>query len=145
MGDEFCERLNPSDVPSYSFSAQSNRHWPAPGVSNFGLKFAARLNSLWTRWLGVRSAISTGVSVMGTEHLPRKKAGRFGEPSLWGDEHDDEMHTPLDKITVRGDESSFRGDEHSGDLHSLLEENARLRGLLVKLSGLVLKNVVRSR
>jgi hypothetical protein len=82
---------------------------------------------------------------MGTEHLPRKKTGRFSEPSLWGDEHSDEMHTPLDEIAVRGDESSFGGDEHSGDLHSLLEENARLRGLLVKLSDLVLKNVVHSR
>jgi hypothetical protein len=82
---------------------------------------------------------------MGTEHLPRKKTGRFGEPSLWGDERSDEMHRPLDEIAVRGDESSFGDDEHSGDLHSLLEENARLRGLLVKLSDLVLKNVVRSR
>jgi hypothetical protein len=86
---------------------------------------------------------------MGTEHLPGKKTGRFGEPSLWGDEHSDEhsdeSHTPPDEITGRGDESSFGGDEHSGDLHALLEENARLRGLLVKLSDLVLKNVARSR
>jgi hypothetical protein len=80
---------------------------------------------------------------MGTKHLPRK-TGRLGEPSLWGDEDSDEMHTPLDEIAVRGDESSLGGDEHSGDLHALLEENARLRGLLVKLSTLVLKNVVRS-
>ena len=82
---------------------------------------------------------------MGTEHLPRKKPGHLGEPSLWGDEHNDEIHTPLDEITVRGDESSFEGDEHSSDLHSLLEENARLRGLVVKLSDLVLKNVLHSR
>jgi hypothetical protein len=82
---------------------------------------------------------------MGTEHLPRKKTGRFGEPSLWGNEHSDEMHTPLDENTVRGDESSFEDDEPSDDLRALLEENARLRGLLVKLSDLVLKNVVRSR
>ena len=82
---------------------------------------------------------------MGTEHLPRQKNGRFGEPSLWRNELSDEMHTPLDESTVRGDESSFGDDEHSGDLHSLLEENARLRRLVVKLSDLVLKNVVRSK
>jgi hypothetical protein len=82
---------------------------------------------------------------MGTEHLPRKKIDRFGEPSLWGDEHNGELHTPLDETPVRGDESSFGGDEHSSDLHALLEENARLRGLVVKLSDLVIKNVFHSR
>jgi hypothetical protein len=82
---------------------------------------------------------------MGTEHLPAKKTGRFREPSLWGDDHSDEMHSPLDETIPRGDESSFGGDEHSSDLHALLEENARLRGLLVKLSDLVLKNVVHPR
>jgi hypothetical protein len=44
------------------------------------------------------------------------------------------------------DESAFRGDEHTDDEHSdnvvsLLEENARLRGLVVKLTDLILKNV----
>ena len=46
----------------------------------------------------------------------------------------------------RLDESAFRGDEHTDDEHSdnvlsLLEENARLRGLVVKLTDLILKNV----
>src|SRR6266550_4317004 len=72
---------------------------------------------------GVRSAICIGVLVMGTERLPRNKQGRLAELSL-----------RVDK----------RGDEHSHDMHSLLEENALLRRILVKLD-LVLKKVVDSR
>lgn len=82
---------------------------------------------------------------MGTEYQPRKETGRLGKPSLWGEEDDNAMHTSPDECAVRADESSFEDDEHSSDLHALLEENARLRGLLVKLSDLVLKNVVRTR
>jgi hypothetical protein len=72
---------------------------------------------------GVRSAICIGVLVMRTERLPRNKQGRLAELSL-----------RVDK----------RGDEHSHDMHSLLEENALLRRILVKLD-LVLKKVVDSR
>ncbi len=36
-------------------------------------------------------------------------------------------------------------DEHNDDIVSLLEENARLRSLVVKLSELVLRNVVDGR
>ena len=115
----------------HSFSAQSRRDfpallrrpWRAPCASNFGLKFASRLNSLWIRRLGVRSAICIGVLVMGTERLPRNRQGRLAELSL-----------RVDK----------RGDEHGHDMHSLLEENALLRRILVKLD-LVLKKVVDSR
>jgi hypothetical protein len=44
------------------------------------------------------------------------------------------------------DESALRGEEHPNDEHSdsvlsLLEENARLRGLVVKLTDLILRNV----
>jgi hypothetical protein len=39
------------------------------------------------------------------------------------------------------DESPLRGDESTDDIQSLLEENARLRGLVVKLSNLVLRTV----
>ena len=46
----------------------------------------------------------------------------------------------------RRDESRPRADENSeDDIVSLLEENARLRGLVVKLSDLVLRNVVDQR
>ena len=60
---------------------------------------------------------------MGTERLPRNRQGRLAELSL-----------RVDK----------RGDEHSHDMHSLLEVNALLRRILVKLD-LVLKKVVDSR
>ena len=55
---------------------------------------------------------------MGTEYPQRD--GRLGEPSLWA-------------------------DEHTEDVQSLLEENARLRGLLVQLSDLIRRNVVHAR
>jgi hypothetical protein len=60
---------------------------------------------------------------MGTERLPLNKQGRLAELSL-----------RVDK----------RGDEHSHDMHSLLEENALLRRILIKLD-LVHKKVVASR
>src|SRR5258706_8452304 len=74
----------------HSFSAQSRRDfpalwrraWRATCASNFGLKFASRLNSPWIRRLGARSAICIGVLVMGTERLPLNKQGRLAELSL---------------------------------------------------------------
>jgi hypothetical protein len=75
---------------------------------------------------------------MRIEHLPRNKQRRPAEPSLWVDENTDGAVSLLEK----NDEPLFEYDERSDGIHSLLEENARLRGLLVKLSDLVLKNVV---
>ena len=46
----------------------------------------------------------------------------------------------LDGSSPGCDEDTY--DEHSGDVVSLLEENARLRRLVIKLSELVLRNVV---
>jgi hypothetical protein len=57
---------------------------------------------------------------MGTDHPPRDKQAHFAKPSLWDSEHTEEVY-------------------------SLLEENARLRGLLVQLSNLICKNVVHAR
>jgi hypothetical protein len=45
----------------------------------------------------------------------------------------------LDESLLRNDEDSY--DEHSDGVTSLLEENARLRGLVVKLTDLILRNV----
>jgi len=54
---------------------------------------------------------------MGTiEHLPRNEQSRPAEPALWDDEHSDEVH-------------------------SLLEENALLRRILVKMDH-VLKKIM---
>jgi hypothetical protein len=66
--------------------------------------------------LGARSAICIGVLLMGIEHRPRSKQRRPAEPSL-------------------------AVDENSDDMHWLLEENALLRRILVKLD-LVVKKVV---
>jgi hypothetical protein len=44
---------------------------------------------------------------------------------------------------LRGDEDSF--DENTEDNLALLEENARLRGLVVRLSSIILKSVAEQR
>jgi hypothetical protein len=80
---------------------------------------------------------------MGTEHLPRNKQGRLAEPSLGVDENTDGAVSLLEAL--RGDEPSLWGDEPSDDLHSVLEENARLRRLLVQVSDLIRRNVVHAR
>jgi len=45
----------------------------------------------------------------------------------------------LDESPLRDEE--YADDEHSDGVTSLLEENARLRGLVVKLTDIILKNV----
>jgi hypothetical protein len=82
---------------------------------------------------------------MGTDHPPRNKQGRLGEPSLRAEEPADDALSLLEENALREDEPALWGDEHTDDVHSLLEENARLRGLLVQLSNLIRRNVVHSR
>ena len=92
-------------------------------------------------YLGVRAwgrvRLSIGVLVMGIEHLPRNKQRRPAKPSLRVDENTDCAVS----LPEENDAPSLWGDEHRDDMHSLLEENARLRRLLVKMD-LVLKKVV---
>jgi hypothetical protein len=54
----------------------------------------------------------------------------------------DEQESPQECLneSLLGEEE-YTDDEHSDDVLSLLEENARLRGLVVKLTDLILKNV----
>jgi len=87
--------------------------------------------------LGARLAVCIGVLVMGTEHLPRNKERRPAEPSLRVDENTDCVVS----LPEENDAPSLWSDEHSYDMHSLLEENALLRRILVKMD-LVLKKVV---
>jgi hypothetical protein len=75
---------------------------------------------------------------------PRNKQGRPGEPSLWANKTADDALPPLEDA-LREDEPSLGVDEHTDDVHSLLEENARLRGLSVQLSDLIRRNVVHAR
>jgi hypothetical protein len=86
--------------------------------------------------LGARSAICTGVLVMGIVHLPRNKQRRPADPLLRVDENTDRAVS----LTAEKDAPSLWGDEHRDGMHSLLEENAMLRRMLVKLD-LVLKKI----
>jgi hypothetical protein len=112
----------------------------APCASVFGLKFASRLNSFW-EWDGLgRVQPFAGVLVMGIEHLPRSKQQRLAEPSLRVVENTDGAGSLL----PGGAAPTLWDDEHSDHMHSLLEENALLRRMLIKLD-LVLKKVVGAR
>jgi hypothetical protein len=74
-------------------------------------------------------------------HPPRNKQRHISRPSLWADVPADDA-LPLLEGALREDEPSLWGDEYTDDVHSLLEENARLRGVLVRLSDLIRRNVV---
>jgi hypothetical protein len=76
-------------------------------------------------------------------HPPRNKQGRPSEPTLWANEPADDA-LPLLEDALREDESSLWVDENT-EVYSLLEENARLRELLVQLSNLIRRNVVHAR
>jgi hypothetical protein len=69
-------------------------------------------------------------------HPLRNKQGRLGEPTLWVAEPADDAPS-LVEDALREDDAPLWGDDHSDDVYSLLEENARLRGLLVQLSDLI--------
>ena len=97
----------------------------APYASNSGLKFASPTHFTLDKARG-RIRLVVGVLVMRIEHLPRNKQRRPAEPSLWDDENTDGTVSLLEKH----DEGLFEDDERGDDLTSLLEENARLRGLL---------------
>ncbi len=81
---------------------------------------------------------------MGTDYSPRDKQAHLDKPSLWVDEPADDSLSLLGNA-LRGDEFSLWDVEHTEEVYSLLEENARLRGLLVQLSNLIRKNVVHAR
>jgi hypothetical protein len=71
---------------------------------------------------------------------PQHNKRRRSEPSLWADEPADAQPS-LPENAVREDEPARCGGEHHDDVDSLREENARLRGLVIKLSELVLRNI----
>ena len=77
---------------------------------------------------------------MRTDHPPRDKKVHLVKPSLWVAEPVDDSFSLLENA-LRGDEPSMWDGEHTEDVKSLIDENARLRGLVVQLSTLVLKNV----
>jgi hypothetical protein len=74
---------------------------------------------------------------------PQQNKRRRSEPSFWADEPADAL-SHLEKVP-RENEPAPCGGEHDDDVDSLREENARLRGLVIKLSELVLRNVTHPR
>ena len=81
---------------------------------------------------------------METDHPPRDKQAHLAKPSLWVAEPAGDPRSPLENA-FREDEPSLWGGEHTEDVNSLIDEDARLRGLLVQLSDLIRKNVVQAR
>ena len=77
---------------------------------------------------------------MGTDHSPRDKQANLAKLSLWVAEPADDSLSLLENA-LRGDEPSLWDGDHTEDVNSLIDENARLRGLVVQLSTLILKNV----
>ena len=67
---------------------------------------------------------------MAIAYPPRDKPRR--PPSLWADEPADAARSLGVEDPLPADEPGRWGDEHTDDVHALLEENARLRELLVQ-------------
>ncbi|MGH9806161.1 MAG: hypothetical protein ACRD9W_02685, partial [Terriglobia bacterium] len=63
---------------------------------------------------------------------------------LWADDPADDAFSLFDDVALR-DEPALWGEERTDDIHLLLEENARLRGLLAQLSELIRKNGISAR
>jgi len=80
---------------------------------------------------------------MGTDHSQRDKQAYLATSSLWIAEPADCL-SPLENA-LQGDEPSLWDGAHTKDVNSLIAENARLRGLVVQLSNLILKNVIHAR
>ena len=81
---------------------------------------------------------------MGRDHSPRDKQAHLAKPSLWVAEPADGS-LPLLANAHREDEPSLCDGEYTEAVYSLLEENARLRRLLVQLTDVTRKNVVQAR
>ena len=95
--------------------------------SNFGRKFACDSIHSWAmERRGTFGCLNRGL-VMGPAYPPDSKQELIDKQGC------------LDESLLR--EERFTDDEHSDDVVSLLEENARLRGIVVKLTDIILKNV----
>jgi hypothetical protein len=88
---------------------------------------------------GTFGIFEIGVSIMRIDHPPHTKRSRRSEPSLWADESTDDALSLLGNA-LEGDGPTDCGDERTDETQALLEENARLRELLVQLSDLIRRN-----
>ena len=82
---------------------------------------------------------------MGIGYPPHNRQDCLDAPRVVDDEFSEDVLSSAlqEDAGFDGDGSSSRDDDIS--VLSLLEENARLRGLVIKLSNLVLKNVAEQR
>ena len=80
---------------------------------------------------------------MRIDHPPHTKRSRRSEPSLWADEFTDDALSLLGNA-LQGD-GPTDCDERADETNALLEENARLRELLVQLSDLIRRNGIHPR
>jgi hypothetical protein len=92
---------------------------------------------------GARSTVASEY-VMGMNHSQLHRRGGVSEPTLWADDPADDAFSLFDDVALR-DEPALWGEERTDDIHLLLEENARLRGLLAQLSELIRKNGISAR
>jgi hypothetical protein len=79
---------------------------------------------------------------MGINHSQLYRRGSVSEPTLWADNPADDTFSLFDDVALRDDEPALWAEERADDIQLLLEENARLRGLLIQLSDLIRKNGV---
>jgi hypothetical protein len=99
-----------------------------PLRSNFGLKFARdSIHSANGTTGGVRLPELGGLA-MGSAYPPDRKQEFLDKPECRDE-------SPL------ASEEEYTDEEYSDGVLSLLEENARLRGLVIKLTDIILKNV----
>jgi hypothetical protein len=94
---------------------------------NFGRKFAPDSIHSPPENDGVRSATLIRGLVMGPAYPPDSKQQFLDEQEYF------------DESPLRDED--YKDDEHSDGVTSLLEENARLRALVVRLTDLVLRSV----
>ncbi len=81
---------------------------------------------------------------MRIDHPPHTKRIRRSEPSLWADESAEDALSLLGPA-LQGDGPADCVDERADETNALLEENARLRELLVQLSDLIRRNGIHPR
>jgi hypothetical protein len=81
---------------------------------------------------------------MRIDHPPLTKPNRRSEPSLWADHSTDDALSLLGPA-LHGDGPTDCVDERADETNALLEENARLRELLVQLSDLIRRNGIHPR
>jgi hypothetical protein len=72
-------------------------------------------------------------------YQPRNERDRLDQTPHRGDDYMDDI-LPLIEENARGG-ADKSGAEYTNDIFSLLAKNAQLRGLVVKLSNIILKSV----